>query len=220
MTHKFAKFLIFAIGVLGLSALPALATPACNQSGGLVLSDGTVCTLGGLTFDFESISFDPNNSADSLEIEGAPASYISGSDYVLDFQYLGVTPTDIDLVYSVTSTADNISQVDSSYQVPTCQLTSSCEPPASIVEDVCASDPLSASGCGIPLAGETNSSGAVTFSGTFGPEQEIWIEKDITNPGFSSFTDSVVATPEPSSLGLLFMAAFGIAAAARKYRRA
>lgn len=214
MTHKFAKYFILAASALGLSALPALAT-TCGSGGGTVVVTGTVCSLGGLTFDFESVTFVPGTPVPVLELE--PSSGVVGDDTVLDFQYLAEnTPSDINLVYSVTSTADNITQVDSSYPavVPN-------TPPASITENVCSANPLPL-GCpaGDFLAEVTNSTGNPTYSGVFGPESVIYITKDVANNGFSSFTDSVVATPEPSSIGFMLIGALGIGLLSRKFRRA
>lgn len=211
MTHKFAKYLILAIGALGLSALPALAT-TCG--GGLTLTDGTVCTLGALTFDFESISFNPAASVDTLSLI-SPGTGVFGDDYVLDFDYLGDVPTDINLVYGVTSTSGTITEVDSTYMPTTAT-------PQSLVVDVCGDNPATNLGaCSPVLASVPNNTGALTFGSiTGGPVSSIYVETDITNPGFSSFTNSFVATPEPSSIGFMLIGALGIVAASRKFRRA
>jgi len=219
VTHKFGKYLILAIGALGLSALPAFAT-GCDA--GIVLvnappagTPATVCTLGALTFTWEELSYDP--SAGTLNLI-TPFTGVTGGDYSLDFQFNGANADDVLMTYEVSSTSDNISQVDSSFQgiVTT---------GASILEQVCGVDPaLHGGACPTVdvLATYSNLTGGLTFSSTFGPESNIWITKDIQvgTPSISTFTDSVVATPEPSSIGLLLMAGFGIVAASRKFRRA
>ncbi len=58
MTHKFSKYLILAIGALGLSALPALADSACPTgvdlqnaiAGENYLAAGFTCSIGDLDF--------------------------------------------------------------------------------------------------------------------------------------------------------------------------
>jgi hypothetical protein len=69
------------------------------------------------------------------------------------------------------------------------------------------------------LGSAINSTGAITYTGTFGPVGTLWVDKDITDNGFSSFTDSVLettATPEPSSIALF---GTGLLAAAGVVRR-
>lgn len=220
MTHKISKFFILAIGALSLSALPALATQACNPSpsGDLDVTTGLTCSMGGLTFTWEQASFQPPEGYDSLGLI-TPFTSINGDDYDLDFQFSGAPATDILMTYEVSSTSDNITQVDSSFAT-----NGDTTPPSSISETVCGADPaLSGGACTDILAQYSNTTGSLTFSSTFGPEQNIWILKDIETGGpsaISAFTDSVVATPEPSAIGLMLMAAFGIAVSARKLRKA
>lgn len=220
MTHKFAKHLIFAVIAVALTAAAANATELCNSGTVLVNAPpagtpATSCTLGGLTFTWEELSYDP--TAGTLNII-TPFTGITGDDYSLDFHFNGPAADDVLMTYEVSSTADNITQVDSSFS-------GIATTGASILESVCSADPaLTGGACpeGDVLAQYSNTTGALTFSSTFGPESEIWITKDINagTPAVSTFTDSVVATPEPSSIGLLLVAAFGIAATARKLRKA
>lgn len=225
MTHKFAKQFLFAVGAVALTAMAANAT-SCDSGTVLVNAPpagtpATTCSLGSLTFTWESLSYSP--SSGTLDII-TPATGIYGSDYVLDFQFSGSGGTDVKMTYEVQDTAGvNISQVDSSFLA-----TADDTPPASIQEVVCSVDPFAPANLGAcpradVLATYNNTSGDLTFSDTFGPEGTIWIIKDIQTGGpvaISGFTDSVVATPEPSSIGLLLIAAFGIVATARKLRKA
>lgn len=216
MTHKFAKHLLLAVGAVAFTAVAANATTLCTNppTGTLAVTGSTVCTLGGLTFSWEALSYTP--TAGNLNLV-TPFTGIYGADYVLDFQFSGSGGTDVRMTYEVQSTSNNITQVDSTF-LPS----SDTAPPPSIQEVVWGCDPNSF-GCSTVLATYNNTDGSLTFSPTFGPEQTIWITKDIQTGGpvaISGFTDSVVATPEPSSIGLLLIAAFGIAFSARKLRKA
>jgi hypothetical protein len=206
VTHKFATYFILAVGALSLSALPAVAGPA-TCGGGEVVVTGTVCSLGDLTFTFDLVSFAPGSPSDVLQLT-TPYTGISGDDYVLDFQD-GPSVTDLQVDYTVTSTSTNIIGVDNSYG-PTGLA-------QSLVEDVYASE-VDGAGSDL-LATVNNTTGDLTFASLPSAVSSVYIEKDFTNPS-SVFTDSIVATPEPSSFGLLLIAAFGIAAASRKFRRA
>jgi hypothetical protein len=224
VTHKFSTYFILAIGALGLSALPAFATESCTSGDVPVVAPPAdpnppttplVCSMGALTFSWESLSFNPVGG--NLEIV-TPWSGIYGDDYSLEFQFSGVNETDVLMTYEVSSTSDDITQVDSQF-TPV-----GGTAPANITESVCSVDPAANAGMcpnGDVLASYSNTGGE-NFSGTFGPEENIWITKDIQTgtPAISSFYDSVVATPEPSSIGLMLMAAFGIAVSARKLRKA
>jgi len=218
VTHKFAKYLFLATSALGLSALPALAiTPPCVA--GFTVATGTSCALDGLTFDFENVQFNPSSGtpAPSLELDGLTG--VTGDDFVLDFSVSvgGETmpPAADDLLLDYTVTGGSFSQVDNSFL-------SDGSGTQSLIEDVY-SDPSGLAGGApgtlltLPLK---NTSGALQFSGTFGPVGSVYIAKDFSGLT-SQFSDSIVSTPEPSSLGLLLFGAFGIVAAARrKFRQA
>jgi len=204
VTHKFAKYLILAAGALSLSALPALAT-TCG--GDLIVTSGTTCTLGALSFDFDTVSFDPAASADSLEL--TTGTGISGDDYTLDFQVTPDGATDLLLEYTVTSLAPVITGVDNSY------LSNGSSPAdQSLDEEVCTN-----STCDDELMVLDNTTGGLQYSSPFAAQSSIFIEKDFAFPS-SFFTDSVVATPEPSSIGFMLIGALGIALVSRKFRRA
>jgi hypothetical protein len=227
VTHKFAKHLIFAVSAVALTVAAANATESCLTGNVEVLapptgSPDTVCTMGGLTFSWDALTYTPATPASTLDIS-TPYSGIYGDDYSLYFTFsAGNSPQDINMTYEVQSTSANITQVDG-FLEPTSDETTT----PSIGETVCgnnpALDPLGQ--CNDVLATYTNlnTSGGVTYSESFAPQSTIWIIKDIQagSPlAISYFGDSVVATPEPASLGLLLLAAFGMVVSARKLRKA
>lgn len=223
MTHKFAKHILFAVSAVALTAMAANATTACDSGSVTVTAPPTstpalVCTLGGLTFSWEQLKFTPSTPPSTVDIT-TPFTGIYGNDYVLNFSFVNGPPPPVDVLmtYEVSSTTANLTQVDSSFT------STDTTPPASITETVCGTDPGLSMGTCTDVLAVLNNTGGLNYSGTFGPAQNIWIIKDIGTGGpisISTFNDSVVATPEPSSIGLLMIAAFGIVATARKLRKA
>jgi len=209
-----SKLWLLAPAILGMS-LAANATPVnCADTTPTAISDGFVCTLGGLTFDFSGISVVPTGTDYLID----PSTGVYGNDVVLDIDVVSTSLSagvDTDLIYSVTSTSGNIAGVDNSFGAGT----------GSIGETVCATPLVFGTSCDSPtdtLASFTNTTGAldtVLFAGS--PTSTVYIYKDAEGT-YSSFTDSIVlaATPEPSLLGLMLVAGLGLAGLARKYRRA
>lgn len=228
MTHRFAKHLIFAVSAVALTAMAANATTACDSGSVTVTAPpaytnpptpALVCTLGGLTFSWEQLKFTPSGPPPSTLDITTPFTGIYGNDYVLDFSFVNGPPPPVDILmtYEVSSTSANLTQVDSSFSQP------AGTTPASITETVCGSDPALTFGTCTDVLAVASNNGGLTYSSTFAAHQNIWIIKDIGSGApvpISTFTDSVVATPEPSSIGLLLLAAFGIAVSARKLRKA
>jgi hypothetical protein len=190
--------------VLSAAALTAAsvgyanATPStcANQD----VTTSLVCTLGGLTFTFEEVKFTGTGSASDLLDLSTPPTAATPGLALLGFTVLATYPADIELVYKVSSPTANITQIASSFGPP--------QPSgSSIFESACANDPtVIPPGCGVPpLATVTNTTGAYTVSPTFGPVSTIYVDKDITDGGFSTFTDAVYdpAVPEPMTLSLL-----------------
>jgi hypothetical protein len=207
-----SKFLILAPAILlGMSLAASAGTVSCADSTPTQITGGFVCTLGGLTFTFASISVVPTGADYLID----PSTGVYGDDVVLDIDVDGPVGTppgvDTNLTYTVTSTSANIAGVDNSFGAGS----------GSIGETVCATPLVFGTSCdsaGDTLANFVNSSGAldtVMFAG--GPTDSVYIYKDAQG-SFSSFTDSIVETPEPSSLGLVFAAGLGLVGFARKLR--
>jgi len=145
-----------------------------------------------------------------------PSTGISGGVATLEFGLLATYPLDINLVYEVSSTSADITQLDSAFT------NGDLTPPGSIIETACSVDPELHGGI-CPAADVITSftNPPNTLSATFGPESNIWIDKDITDNGFSEFEDTVHETttpaiPEPSSFALF---GTGLLAAAGALRR-
>jgi hypothetical protein len=171
-----------------------------------------ICTLGDLTFDFEAVNFlGANSGFDLLGLETPPTAAAPGV-VTLGFQVLATYPVDVELDYSVTSTSADITALASTFGPPGV---------GEIFESACATDPtIVPPGCGSPIATVTNTTGAYTVSPSFGPLSQVFVDKDVTDLGFSSFTDSIQEStvPEPSSFGFLGVALCGLAVFARKLR--
>jgi hypothetical protein len=188
-----------AAALIAVSASYANASPVscANQD----VSIGLTCTLGGLTFSFEEVKFTGANSgADLLDLSTPPTSAATAGLVVLGFTVLATTPVDIELVYKVSSASANITAIDSTFGPP--------EPAGSqIFESACPTDPtIIPPGCGTPYATVTNTTGLYTISSSFGPVSSLYIDKDIENFGFSTFTDSVedpAVIPEPMTMSLV-----------------
>lgn len=207
---KIRQVLAVVALVIGTATVAKADTMCTNQA----VVAGMSCSLGNLTFTFESVSGLPAGSLISLGLESPPTG-ILGDLTVLGFQVLGNFPTDIHLIYEVQSTAATITSIDSSFN----PVAGNPPPHGQIAETACGTDPLSTEGtCQDVLGTALNTTGLITFTNSFGPVSTLWIDKDITDNGFSSFTDSIeqTATPEPSSIALF---GTGMLAAAGMIRR-
>jgi len=208
VTHKFAKYSILAICALGLSALPAFAT-TCGA--GDTVTTGFTCSLGGLTFDFTNVAFSPLGGVPTPSLALDALTGITGNNYVLDFAVSvgGETTPPIadDLLLDYSVTGGSFTQVDNSYL-------STGYAGQYLLENVYADSTRTTL-----LTTLNNSSGAEEYSGTFGPVSSVYIAKDF-NGLTSEFNDSIVATPEPSSLGFMLMGVLGIGLVSRKFRKA
>ena len=210
------KNTIFKIGRnIALTFLPIVALMGVStQAKAATCSNQAVtvnfsCTLGDLTFTFTGVSVQPGTNGVNLD----PGMTVANpGDVVLGFQMPNST-TDIHLDYTVTSSAVDITGVDSFFPL------GNPPPPPSINETVCGV-PFVGGVCSDVLTHLVNTTpNTIEFSSSFGPVSTVYIDKDISPDTFSSFTDSIVESspaPEPSSLALLGTSLLGAAGFARR----
>jgi hypothetical protein len=199
--------------LLGMS-VAANASSCADPSTPVQISTGFVCTLGDLTFTFTSVAVLPPGTDYLID----PATGISGNDVILDIDVVSpglIAPpfvADTNLTYTVTSTSADIAGIDNSFPNSNLGFISEFACDSAIVNKVCT---------GNTLATLNNTTPGVTDTAMFtgGPVNSISIYKDAEG-NFSSFTDSIVETPEPASLGLMLVAGLGLAGLVRKYRQA
>jgi hypothetical protein len=205
---------VLAVVALAIGTAAVAKADTCSNQ---AVVTGMVCSLGDLTFTFDLVNGIPSGALTSLDLSTPPTS--AGNPVVLGFQLSGTTGVDIHLIYQVQSTSADIVALDSSFPF----IASS---PGHISEVACSVDPsLPANEGNCPpadiLGSALNTTGGITFTSPnpFGPVSSLWIDKDITPAGFSSFTDTVEeigVTPEPSSIALF---GTGMLAAAGVVRR-
>jgi hypothetical protein len=206
---KIRHVLAAAALVIGLSTASVAKAATCSTQ---AVVTSFSCTLNDLTFTFTTVSF--SNGTGTLNLE-TPNTGFAGGIATLDFQVLSSTPVDIHLIYDVTTNPVNseITNLDSGFTQGT------GTPPGTIVETGCKVDPTSGCSPANTLVTYTNTGGQLTSPG-FGPVSSLWVDKDITDNGFSEFMDSVhetsTVTPEPSSFALF---GTGLLAAAGAVRR-
>jgi hypothetical protein len=204
---KILGSLAFAAVVLVGMSSAASAAPLCASQ---AVTAGLSCSLGGLTFDFNNVSFSPTSAGDALNLESALTG-VSGNDIILGFQINAGTagfPVDIVIDYTVTSATANISGIDASYLGTSGTIFETAKSGSTIVSTL--NDP-------------TNNNGVTVFGTpeSFGPYSSISIHKDIHAITFSEFTDSVVISgvPEPASLSMMGLGLLGLGLMGRRKRK-
>jgi PEP-CTERM motif len=210
---KMRHILAVAALVIGMGTASVAKADTCSTQS---VVTGFSCSLGDLTFTFEEVSGIPSGSFVDLALE-APTGVI-GNLTSLVFQVAASSfPIDLHLIYEVTSTSASITALDSTFNPVV------TNPPTSgqIAETACSSDPMLTEGS-CPSANilgtGLNTTGGQTFTTPFDPQSTLWVDKDVEDNGFSSFSDSIeqTATPEPSSIALF---GTGMLAAAGVIRR-
>jgi hypothetical protein len=212
----------FSIALLALATALAI-TPAamastfpasCTGYGpSSTIVSGTDCTGSPWTIDFTTVSFSGPGSPTATLSFNAGSTYTATSLDIL-FEVYETAGTDIDLVYTVSGPAGYYS-VDSSFLLS--------NPVGSVDENVC-STPASTVGCD-SLADTyvilDNTAGYIQKSGVFNTTNgTFYIAKDVTDPGFSEFEDSIESAPEPSSLIMFGTGLLGLAGMLRyKFRK-
>ncbi len=205
MKKILGNLVLAAVVLVGMSSV-ASATPTCaNQA----VTMGLTCDLGGLTFSFTNISFDPMSTGDALQLDGANVS--ASNDVTLTFQINAGNaglPADVVIDYTVTSGSANITGIDASYIGPNGTLSETAYNNGNVVASL--SDP------------QNNNSVVVTDTqGAVGPFSYLNIHKDIEAISFSEFTDSVQVSgvPEPASLSMMGLGLLGLGLIGRRKRK-
>jgi hypothetical protein len=205
---KILGSLFLAATVLVSVSSVASATPATCAS--QTVAAGLQCTLGGLTFDFSSVSFSPQSMNDALTLVAAN-TVVNGSDVVLGFQIgpgASGFPVDVTIAYTVTSDTANISGIDASYQGATGTIFENASVNGVVVSNI--SDGLN-----------NNNVNVTGNPPTFGPYSSISISKDIDAIDFSEFTDSVQVSsvPEPMTLSMMGVGLLGLSLISRRRKK-
>jgi hypothetical protein len=214
MRKTFRILFSTVIALMGMTIVAGATPVACTNQAVVI---GLTCSEGNLTFDFFNVSFDPGSVTDRLSIETPPTSAATPDVVTLGFQILSTYPVDINIDYLVTSSSSDISAIGSTFGPPAAV-------GSEIFETACATNPtIVPPGCAGSniIATVTNSTGEYTVTPSFGPLSQIYIDKDISDYGFSEFTDSVQETsaaPEPATSWFLGCAVIGLAVLAPKLR--
>jgi hypothetical protein len=223
VTHKFSKYLVLAIGALGLTALPALADSPCTSGSLATYVDSTyggtasptfACsvTSGGVTLDFSQFNYTPGGSTQltASEIGVAPITVPDGPG--LSFNpAAAITSGTEDVDVGFTVTAEGGASISDIYIALSNVLTTGTGT-VTYDENFCGGPELK---CSLYVeAPATNDTNVVQLSTTDigGPVSSLTITKDVLlsagSSGSASTTGflneySTTATPEPRAISLL-----------------
>jgi len=221
VTHKFAQYLILAVGALGLSALPAAADSPCpNSSGGSFdlsyyvstfgVGTGVGCTVGNLDFTNFTYNTGGTNKVAATNVgvtevttpDGPglmfdPSGFVSGTNLSQDV-FVGFTVTGLNgtLIDDIFMGFGNVTTTGTGTALYTEQFCTGMEDQCSLFVEA-------------PITGGTN---MVNLKNTAigGPVSSLNITKDLTlqtgSSGLaatSSFLNEYSTVPEPRGITLL-----------------
>jgi hypothetical protein len=228
VTHKFSRYMILAIGALGLSALPALADNACasyagSDNGSTYFTTGFSCYIGNL--DFSNFTYTSSGSPSSNAIPAADVTVdvINGGNAGTGFSFnsswtaVGAGAfSDADIGFNVTVLGGGAATLEDAALIQTGGVDgTNTGSIASVAENGC-SNPSS----GFPpcsqtwgvLTAQTSNTNASANDVIYSPTGTISVSKDITahdGTGANTFStislveDTFSQVPEPRSLAML-----------------
>ncbi len=212
MTHKFSKYLIFAVTVLGLSALPALANtpPACGTgqfgTGGGDDYDSTFsCTIGNLTFSDFVYSTSTGVTGTNVNVDPVTGPDGPGFNFKGAWEATAGQDLDVDVTFDVTAAPGT--SIDDIYIILGA---SAVTPPgstanASYEETYCTSGPNEPCYVQVEQPGAAQTD-VITLNS---PQTSLSIDKDLELFGgngtvsVSSFGNQYSTVPEPRAISLL-----------------
>jgi hypothetical protein len=230
VTHKFSKYLILAIGALGLSALPALADSQCNTGVALSTYLGTnfTCFIGDLDFSNFTYSSTASMPPSPIPSTAVTVNTVNNGNAGIGFNFegswtVGATGQYEDALIGFTVSVIGggpavledaaLAQAGNFYGAGAA---------ASVTENGCAGTSITACGAGSEWSLLTlQQTGVTDFSSNtfYSPTGQLTVTKNInasTQSGGSlatvtGVTDTFSQVPEPRSLAL--MLGFGLIAA-------
>ena len=171
---------------MALAIVPAAMATSCSATA-TITSGSTTCTDGSFSFSWAAPGTGISQGNGTLGFNSFKTTG-AGANVTLGFQVTATYPVDIDQVYQVTGPAGSY-MFDNGFTGGS----------GSIEEVICAD-----AGCDHVLYSMAlNTTGAEEFSPLVSVGSTFYIDKDVTDDGFSEFNDSIDAAPEPSSLVLL-----------------
>jgi len=224
VTHKISRYMILAIGALGLSALPALADSACStyagsDNGSTYFTPGFSCYIGDL--DFTDFTYTSSGSPATNAIPDTAVTVdvinggASGTGFSFNSSWTAVGAgafSDADIGFDVTVIGGGAATLEDAALIQTGGIDSTGTGSiASVVENGCSNPAPPPTLCSQEWGVLTNS---VEFANDviYSPTGTISVSKDITaHDGTSSSAFSTISlvedtfsqVPEPRSLAML-----------------